>query len=291
MGQKTNPNIQRLGLTKHYLYKHIEKKPQEESLYSFEILQIKKFVFNFLKLNGVTIMNCKIQYSNENLLQIFINYYPSNEFNFLINELPLTYPKIKYNYVLPKNATSAKYNCNVSVNSKTSIIIKQLLRSIHIFLKKRVNISFIMSQINKKNVLTLKQIKTIKKEVVKLKNYENNEFYKKVLTYSFIFLQNLQSSNLLATLIANELSKIKRHNFFFRFLKEALELIKINSLLKLKGIKIQIKGRINGRPRAKKKTIIIGKNVPILSMVTDVDYSEKVSYTANGTLGIKVWTF
>jgi ribosomal protein S3 len=148
-----------------------------------------------------------------------------------------------------------------------------------------------MSQINKKNVLTLKQIKTIKKKIVRLKNYENNKFYKKSLTCSFIFLQNLQSSNLLATLIANELSKIKRHNFFFRFLKEALELIKINSLLKLKGIKIQIKGRINGRPRAKKKTIIIGKNVPILSMVTDVDYSEKVSYTANGTLGIKVWTF
>jgi ribosomal protein S3 len=56
-----------------------------------------------------------------------------------------------------------------------------------------------------------------------------------------------------------------------------------------KGIKIKIKGRFNGAPRAKHKIINIGNNMPVLTLNSNIDYAETTSYTSNGTFGVKVW--
>ena len=58
---------------------------------------------------------------------------------------------------------------------------------------------------------------------------------------------------------------------------------------KCKGIKIKIKGRFNGAPRARDKYILIGNGVPALTIDSKIDYAEDVSFTANGTFGVKVW--
>ena len=79
--------------------------------------------------------------------------------------------------------------------------------------------------------------------------------------------------------------------FFLRFIKATLIIFNNNPLSKLQGIKIQIKGRINGAPRAKHKIININNGVPVLSLNSKIDYSEATSYTTNGTLGIKVWIY
>jgi small subunit ribosomal protein S3 len=56
-------------------------------------------------------------------------------------------------------------------------------------------------------------------------------------------------------------------------------------------MKIKIKGRFNGAPRAKHKIIIIGKGVPNLTIDAKIDYSEETAYTINGTFGVKVWIY
>jgi small subunit ribosomal protein S3 len=81
---------------------------------------------------------------------------------------------------------------------------------------------------------------------------------------------------------------MKRHNVFFNFLKQALIVFVMSSLSNVDGIKILIKGRLNGVPRAKKKLILVG-NVTTQKIEKNLDYSETTSYTTNGTFGVKVW--
>ena len=58
---------------------------------------------------------------------------------------------------------------------------------------------------------------------------------------------------------------------------------------KCKGIKIKVKGRFNGAPRAKDKLINIKNGVPTLTINSKIDYAETTSFSPNGTFGVKVW--
>ena len=57
---------------------------------------------------------------------------------------------------------------------------------------------------------------------------------------------------------------------------------------KIKGVKIVIRGRLNGVPRAKQKIIIVG-DVPVQSISAKLDYSQTTIHNSNGSYGIKVW--
>jgi len=56
----------------------------------------------------------------------------------------------------------------------------------------------------------------------------------------------------------------------------------------IKGLKIKIKGRLNGAPKAKHKSVTIG-DVPTQSINSFLDYAQTAVHTKNGTYGIKVW--
>ena len=57
---------------------------------------------------------------------------------------------------------------------------------------------------------------------------------------------------------------------------------------KIKGIKINIKGRFNGRPRARTRSILAG-DIAVQSFNKKVEYFQKTVYTKNGTFGIEIW--
>jgi len=56
----------------------------------------------------------------------------------------------------------------------------------------------------------------------------------------------------------------------------------------VKGVKIVIRGRLNGVPRAKQKIIVIG-DVPAQSISAKLDYSQATLHNSNGSYGIQVW--
>ena len=56
------------------------------------------------------------------------------------------------------------------------------------------------------------------------------------------------TSSLTAQFISVHLRKLKRHNFFLKFLKSTLNIFNNNYFSKIQGIKIKIKGRFNGVP-------------------------------------------
>jgi small subunit ribosomal protein S3 len=58
----------------------------------------------------------------------------------------------------------------------------------------------------------------------------------------------------------------------------------------IKGIKIQIAGRVNGAEIARTEWLREGR-VPLQTMRADIDFSYKTAQTIYGILGIKIWLF
>lgn len=58
----------------------------------------------------------------------------------------------------------------------------------------------------------------------------------------------------------------------------------------VKGIKIQVSGRLNGAEMARSEWIREGR-VPLQTLRADIDYATREANTIYGVLGIKVWLF
>jgi ribosomal protein S3 len=46
---------------------------------------------------------------------------------------------------------------------------------------------------------------------------------------------------------------------------------------------------LNGAPKRKSRTIIIGEDIPMISLKSKVEYAEEICFTTNGTLSVKIW--
>lgn len=58
----------------------------------------------------------------------------------------------------------------------------------------------------------------------------------------------------------------------------------------VKGIKIQVSGRLNGAEIARSEWVREGR-VPLQTLRADIDYSYQTAQTTYGILGVKVWLF
>lgn len=74
---------------------------------------------------------------------------------------------------------------------------------------------------------------------------------------------------------------------FRRAMKGIIERVQEENI---KGIKIQIAGRVNGAEIARTEWLREGR-VPLQTLRADIDYSYKTAQTIYGILGIKIWLF
>ena len=166
--------------------------------------------------------------------------------------------------------------------------INKWLKGLSLFMNERYDISVTFRCVNKNLSLTTKQIQSLKEKFMLLQKFKNIQFFSESIDILFISVYHKRSSKLLAKLIASQFKKIKRHNFFLAFLKQALTLFVNSNFSKVDGIKIMVKGRLNGVPRARHKTITIGK-VPVQTIATNLDFFQTACHNSNGSYGIKVW--
>jgi ribosomal protein S3 len=356
MGQIVNPNIFRLGKTKNWPSKYFAKKTPETSVYTFKDLEIRKFTNKFFKDNGLTVSNCKISYSDDGSLHIFVSYYLTlKSFSLvrnLLNEQKINLVRVKNkksarhkkkhiritknvkNYVKYQNmmrmrlleTIAQRKTVNKIANSiireqralkmrrihllksyksflaikkfkeldsiKTNSLTTKFFNSLHFFLNKNIKIFLTLRHLHRNisQEITKNKIKLLKKSLMKLRKYTQNDFFREGVNILFLATTQTQTAHLLAQFISTNLSKSKKkHNFFLKFIKAALTLFKNNKSSNFKGMKIKISGRLNGRPRAKHRIISIGNGVPAITLNSNIDYAESTAYTLNGTLGIKVW--
>lgn len=350
MGQKTNPNILRLGKVKEWESKYIEKKTTESSAMIFRNLEIQKFIFQMFTKNELQIHDCKIAFS-ENSLEIYLSFYNSakilqpttdttkkkiklqnkktlsNSFLSRINKIKkLTLKKHFYTakasqrvfsyslkgkklqnqnllYKKTHRLSTVKHFKFYNDGKKYTTLHKQdlnlfivkVVKGLSLFVNKKQNILLNLKQLNNEisflQKVSLKNKQSLGESIIKLRKFQQNEFFKKGLNILYNFINNNQNPTFLAEFIAFYFKKLKRTNFFLRFLKIALKTLADKNFSKLERIQIKIKGRFNGAPRSSHKFINIGKNIPVLTLNSKLNYGESTAYSSNGTFGVKIWTY
>ena len=275
MGQKINSNFLRLNYKQYeWFTKYNDKNKEESSLFLFQDLEIKVFLKSFFKSYGMVLIFCKI-YRTNSILKIFLSYNITKKTEFLINKTLL----------ISKKKSFFKF-CKKSFASK-------ILTSLNLFTKKKLSIFIIFQNINKGLSLRVKKPikkKSLKKVLLQLKNFKRLKIFNEFLSIFFIILQKKNSSKLLIEFISFQFNKLKKHNFFFNLLFRLSKLMVNSNFSCLYGLKILISGRCNGRPRSRQKYIIIGK-IPLQTISANIKYLESVSFTKNGTFGLKLWIF
>ena len=91
-----------------------------------------------------------------------------------------------------------------------------------------------------------------------------------------------------AALIAEYITQqLERRVSFRRVVRQAIQRAQ---RAEVKGIKIQVGGRLNGAEIARTEWVREGR-VPLHTLRADIDYSYRTAQTIYGILGVKVWIF
>ena len=98
--------------------------------------------------------------------------------------------------------------------------------------------------------------------------------------------QNLETK---ATIVADSIvDDLEKRKAFRRVIKQAKETLMTNS--KVKGVKIQVSGRLNGAEIARSEWVRAGR-VPLQTLRANIDYCYKTASTIYGIIGVKVWIY
>lgn len=82
-------------------------------------------------------------------------------------------------------------------------------------------------------------------------------------------------------------SQLEKRIPFKRTMKQAIDKAKTAGV---KGIKIQVAGRLNGAEIARTEKLSFG-TVPLSSFKSDIDYKYLTALTTYGIIGVKVWVY
>jgi ribosomal protein S3 len=100
------------------------------------------------------------------------------------------------------------------------------------------------------------------------------------------FSMAILNTSLLSQVIVNLLRKHNRHWLVFRFLKNLVG-ANYNNNKRLRGVRIQVAGKVNGFSR-KRRRILSWGIMPLQTITNDIGYSYRVAVTKFGVFGIKV---
>lgn len=283
MGQKINQKLLRVGYKKNTWdsrYNVINFINVSNNV--FQEIHINKSINIFFNIYKSIPNNIKINTLEDNLIITFKYHTLQNLKEFVLS---LSYKILKKNHLwfvsyLKKNIF--KY---------FSFVIKKLSLIFSAYLKKK-RVCFIVSNSNEGSLgyklSTKHQVNSYKKLKVQFRKYSNSPFFKDCLNILITVIKVKNSSKLLADYLSFQFSRLKRHNFFLNFLKRTLILIIYSQISKIKGIKILVKGRLNGKPRSSHKLIQVGK-VSSQTFESVVCYHNSTAFSIFGTFGIKVW--
>ena len=231
--------------------KSFEKNKHESQVESFKILEIEKFLKQALKRKNFDLHDYRLNISNTKINILISNY--------------------------EKKDTNTR---NILTIEKQKNFWLTILKTINRFTNNKFQLNLKIKRINKQ-FLTKTVKKSVSNQSYKLKQAEMKNLYK------ILFTQK-NSAEILGLFITNQLKLTKRHNFFLNSLIESLTFIIKQKYSKVEGIKILIKGRLNNAPRSNKRIIKLNK-IPLQTTCKTIDYSEAVSFTQNGTIGVKIW--
>jgi len=204
-----------------------------------------------------------------------------------------TLPSIYKKNWVTKISNLLRFPIRTTKQSNQNLFIQNFLKTLKHFTYNKFRIKLVTHKLNYKfkTQINNKTSNILKRKLIQLRRYEQNTFFKEGLNIFYLVLSRKNCENLLAYFLATQLKLHMRHNFFLRFVKTALTVLHLKTFSILRGIKIKISGRFNKAPRARSRTILIGTNIPNLTLDAKIHYAESTAYTAAGTFGVKVWLY
>lgn len=104
-----------------------------------------------------------------------------------------------------------------------------------------------------------------------------------------ITVEEVRAPETHAALVAHSMVEELEKRFpFRRAMKQALD--KVIASKDVKGVKIVVKGRLDGAEIARTEWAKKGR-VPLQTLRADIDYANDTAYTPYGTVGVKVWIY
>nr|QJE70481.1 ribosomal protein S3 [Chaetophoropsis pisiformis] len=163
---------------------------------------------------------------------------------------------------------------------KQQFFVKKAIRK---RLKQYLIFMFMNTHTNLASLKTIYNVKTLSKLCDNLTDLQT------VPKVSVIELVKVHQPKQYAVCLANFIVENLEKRFSFRStMKKASE--QAMSTTNVKGIKIQISGRLNGAEIARTEWLRDGV-VPLQTLRANIDYSYKTAKTIYGILGVKVWLF
>jgi small subunit ribosomal protein S3 len=110
----------------------------------------------------------------------------------------------------------------------------------------------------------------------------------KVDSQVLINIQSVDRPDLSAALNAQSVARqLEERKRFRRVCKQTISRIMKNKAL---GVKIMVKGRLDGSEMARMETFREGR-VPLHTLRADIDYAYEIARTTYGAIGVKVWIY
>jgi|APCOG7522876152_1049122.scaffolds.fasta_scaffold06911_4 ribosomal protein S3 len=293
--------------------KYYEKTKRENAFYLYNSLEIDAFIKRFFKIYKIILNDYKLNYFDSKL-EIFISYYTTiqslkilqksfikksvllksfKNYKTKILQKILKYKsnskkRLKLIVKLKRHFLKNKLNNNFSLSSNN--FSELFLESLSLFTKKRFKIILVLQNLNKGLSFRLNHNKSIvfKKVLLKFRKFTSFFFFKETINILMLIIYKAVNIKLLTEFIAFQFSVMKKHNTFLVFLKQAVFTLQNSNFSSIKGLKLLIKGRLNGAPRARNKILSSG-SVPLQNFTSEILKSTSISYTPNGTFSITAW--
>lgn len=157
---------------------------------------------------------------------------------------------------------------------------------LHVLFKSRLRVRY--HSLSKWLVVSNDRKNTVVSALGRYRRFRENRFFFRTAGLLRLGFSAL-NSELLSRVVRDIMKKHNRHWLVFRFLKNTLDLF-VESSSSIAGLRLLISGKLNGRPRKKKKEFRFGI-MPLQAFSHDIDYSYRVVVTKFGVFGIKLWLF
>lgn len=287
MGQKANPMSLRLGTKKTWKTSFSEKKPRDIGYLSYlleqEILQcIKKIISQ----KSFCLKDYKIHYYEERL-EIFLSLFTTE------HTFKQTLKKIA------KNGKTLSLNCKKTGETfvftpdlaKNHLLHSSILKKLTNLISTRLNGKTVFFSINYSNSclnLNSEEKQLVRKKILSLRKFKKRDFFTEGFNAFFFLNKDSNFSEVLLTIISNNLKEPRKIKPFFKFVKKTLTFLIEDPNSSIKGLKIELKGRLTKSGRARKFILNVG-DVPCHSQNIDLDYTITSGQNQNGSYGVRLW--
>lgn len=266
MGQKINPTLYRLGSNLEWKSSYKAHNKNEESSYVIQDLHIRKFIYQYFK--KCEFMLCDIK----------------------IRRTPITIGFLISYYKLP-NRLSFPVEDKEDFTHAIESYSKNLTESLRAFLPNDSIVKVWLRRNNKSPYAFYKDKHLFRRFgliMSSLRRFKKDPHFNDLNNLMLTVVSHRYSAQILADSVARILPQTKRQSAFLNLLRKMFTLFVDSNLSKLKGLKLLVRGRLNGRPRAKTTLIQVGK-MPNQTLSSVIYHAQSTSYTSDGTFGITVW--